>query len=187
MKKEILLKQIAEKAYDIGFGAKKHFATFDIVKKVPGLISFISIVVGILALYINALTTKDISATLIIIGVIGVYISAYDDISDDYNNTGIELTKLFNKLKILYNKVKSSSKDDYVKEIEELEAIQDIFFTLSKSKQIMFSDWYAHYIFFWKHQIEWINEQLKFSFWRDKMPLSGTITLVLLILLVVLA
>ena len=30
MTKEVLLKRIAESAYNVGFGAKKHFATYDI-------------------------------------------------------------------------------------------------------------------------------------------------------------
>ncbi|MEC6126925.1 MULTISPECIES: hypothetical protein [Acinetobacter] len=40
------------------------------------------------------------------------------------------------------------------------------------SKQILFSNWYAHYKFFWEHQISWMDEQLKFRFIRDKIPLS---------------
>ena len=37
MDKNDLLKQIAEASYNIGYGAKKHFATYDIVEKVPNI------------------------------------------------------------------------------------------------------------------------------------------------------
>ena len=56
MNKSDLLKSIAEKGYDIGFGAKKHFATYDIIEKTPGLISFISTAVGVYALVIKSLS-----------------------------------------------------------------------------------------------------------------------------------
>ena len=35
MDKNTLLKMIAETGYNVGFGAKKHFATYDIVEKAP--------------------------------------------------------------------------------------------------------------------------------------------------------
>lgn len=92
MNKDDLLKHIAETAYNVGFGAKKHFSTFDIVSKAPGVISFISLAFGIYALVIDSLNTKLISATLIIIGVIGLYISFYDSKKNDYAENGRELT-----------------------------------------------------------------------------------------------
>ncbi|AWN16176.1 hypothetical protein SALB1_1978 [Salinisphaera sp. LB1] len=56
----------------------------------------------------------------------------------------------------------------------------------NQSKQILFSDWYAHYKFFWQHQIEWIDEQKQFTFWRDKVPLSFSLAcLVALISIIV--
>ncbi|MDD2815100.1 MAG: hypothetical protein PHP00_05095 [Thiotrichaceae bacterium] len=49
-KEDLLIKSIADTGYNVGFGAKKHFATYDIVEKMPGFINFISIVFGIYAL-----------------------------------------------------------------------------------------------------------------------------------------
>ena len=43
MRQEDLLNQIAETAYNVGFGAKKHFATYDMIEKLPGIINFIAI------------------------------------------------------------------------------------------------------------------------------------------------
>jgi hypothetical protein len=68
MTKEDLLKQIAESAYNIGFGAKKSFATFDIVDKIPGILNFCALAIGILALVIDELNIKIVSASLIIFG-----------------------------------------------------------------------------------------------------------------------
>ena len=47
MTKEGLLRGIAETGYNVGIGAKKNFATHDIVQKAPGLIGFISLAVDI--------------------------------------------------------------------------------------------------------------------------------------------
>ena len=36
MKKDLFLREIAESGYNIGYAAKKQFATYDIVEKAPG-------------------------------------------------------------------------------------------------------------------------------------------------------
>ena len=45
MDKDRLLRLIAEKGYDVLFGVKKTFATYDIVSKGPGWIGFLSLAV----------------------------------------------------------------------------------------------------------------------------------------------
>ena len=177
MNKENLLKQLAEAGYNIGYGAKKHFATYDIVEKVPNLVNFLLLVIGILALIIDALSTKLISAIMIIFGISGLYISFYNDKQEDYNKAGKYLTTLFDEVKTLYYKVKAP---DYVLQDDEQDALSNIQSRAHKraiSKQILFSDWYAHYKFFWQHQIDWIEEQKHFSFWKDKMPLPFIVIL----------
>ena len=47
--------------------------------------------------------------------------------------------------------------------------------------QILFSDWYAHYKFFWQYQIDWVDEQKKFKLFRDKLPLSFMFWMVVLL------
>lgn len=47
MNKENLLKLIAESGYNLGYGAKKHFATFDLIEKLPGWLGFLAFAVGI--------------------------------------------------------------------------------------------------------------------------------------------
>lgn len=172
MDKSGLLKRIADTAYNVGFGAKKHFATYDIVEKAPGWIGFISMAVGVFALFYDWLATKQISAILIVLGISGLQVNTYSEGKQKYEQNGVLLTNLFNKLKSLYFSVKSSNKSDFSEEIDELERIELEFNSNCISKQILFSDWYAHYKFFWQHQIEWIDEQKHFRFWRDKVPLS---------------
>ena len=172
MKKEDLLRDIAETGYNVGFGSCKHFATFDIVSKTPGWIGFISIAFGVYALIFEYLTDKFYSATFVIIDVIGLYIAFYDEKKYEYEKTGIELRRLYNSLRQLYLTLKSSNDstfDDYIKELKEIESK---YYSTAISKQILFSDWYAHFKFFWQLQIEWVNEEKNFCFFRDKIPLS---------------
>ncbi|WP_370882385.1 SLATT domain-containing protein [Oligosphaera ethanolica] len=94
---------------------------------------------------------------------------------------GSDLTQLFNELKTLYFRVKSSNSDDLSSEEGELKRILDSYYGICIYKQILFSDWYAHYKFFWQNQIDWINEQKQFKFWRDKVPLSLTVFISILL------
>ncbi len=175
MDKQSLLRLISESGYNIGFGAKKHFSTYDIVEKGPGWIGFISIAIGILALVFDRLAGKEVSATLAIVGIAGLYISFYTDKKDSYSDVGNDLTLIYNDLKALYYEVKSSTKTDFSEEQRRLKSIEAPYYTKSIKKQIFLSDWYAHYKFFWQHQIDWIAEGRGFSFWRDKIPLSAYI------------
>ncbi len=182
MNKSDLLKSIAQKGYDVGFGAKKHFATYDIIEKTPGFISFISMAIGVYALVIKSLSAELISATFIVLGIVGLYINLSDHKKAEYEKSGSALTKYFNELKALYIAVKGAQDEtkfpDYQKRLAEIE---DKFYADSINKQIMFSNWYAHYKFFWEHQIDWIDEQLKFSLLRDKIPLSLILAIILMV------
>lgn len=173
MHKKDLLKSVAEKAYDVGFGAKKHFATYDIIEKTPGMIGFLSLSFGIFALVFKSLSTEISSAIFIILGVIGLYISMYDNKKSDYDDAGKKIIQIFNELKALYLEVKAlPDGSDFTTYENRLADINGRFYPECISKQILFSNWYAHYKFFWEHQIDWINDELKFGFFRDKVPLS---------------
>jgi len=180
MNKRSLLKNIAESGYNVGFGAKKHFATYDIVDKAPGAIGFVSTTFGIYALIYEQLSTKFLSASLVVLGIVGVYISLYDSNKDDYEKVGVLLTQLFNQLRNLYRSTQNADESLLPQLEQELRNIEDQYYTNSKSKQILFSDWYAHYKFFWQHQIDWVDEQKHFKLFRDKIPLTFSITLLLI-------
>lgn len=172
MKKDQLLMSIAETAYNVGFGGRKHWATYDIVDKIPGLIGFLSTAFGIFSLIYEGLSEKHLSAAFIVFGLVALYITFYEPNKVKYAESANKLTTLFNALRDLYRSVQSHDGDDLARFTDQLHAIEKEYFATSMSKQILFSDWYAHYKFFWQYQIDWVNEQKKFKFFRDKLPLS---------------
>jgi hypothetical protein len=182
MTKDELLKCIAETGYNVGFGAKKHFSTYDIVEKIPGFISFFSMAFGIYALVFDGLSTKFLSASFIVLGIFGLYISLYDNRKSEYECSGKKLTKIYNELAKLYRRAKNSNEDDIENLVSQLTELEDDYYSSCQSKQIIFSDWYAHYKFFWQHQIDWVNEQKKFRLLRDKVPLTFSLTVVVVLL-----
>lgn len=181
MTKPDLLKHIAQTGYNVGYGAKKHFATYDIAAKAPGCISFLTFAVGLYFLLIDFTAKKYFSAACIILGILGLRISVWDHKKDEYSEVGRKLTGLFNRVKALYYQVKASEKRDLSQFEGELSALQDEYNEVCLSGQMLFSDWYAHYKFFWQQQIDWMDEQLHFRLFRDRLPLSFTAVLVLLI------
>lgn len=176
MNKAQLLKLIAESAYNIGFGAKRNFATFDIVEKGPGWLSFISLVVGVYALFVPELTTSHVGAIMVVFGVVTLYISFYQQDKGKYERAGVELTRYFHELRMLYYEVNSMTDSaDITSQVAAHKALYDQFLNVTVSKQIFMSDWYAHFKFFWQQQIEWIDEQKQFGLLRDKVPLSFSV------------
>lgn len=183
MNREGLLRSIAETGYNVGFGAKKNFATYDIVQKAPGFIGFASLAVGVFALIYEPLNNKWIAATLVVLGIASLYVTHYDHDKVAYGKEGERLTALLYRLRDLYRDVKETGEGDSLSVYRErLDFIQLDVLRSSQSKQILFSDWYAHYKFFWQHQIEWMEEQKKFTFWRDKVPLSFSFSVAVLFL-----
>ena len=175
MKREELLKQIAETGYTVGYAAKKHFATTDVVDKIPGWISFISLAIGVFALVNPALGEKYVAATLVVSAVAALYMSFYD--KAQYASVGKELTGYFHELRTHYALVKSLPEGvDAAPHLAEYARIRTASNQLGLSKQIFLSDWVAHYKFFWQQQIGWLDDELHFTFWRDKVPLTMSIT-----------
>lgn len=181
MKKDKLLMSIAETAYNVGFGGRKHWATYDIVDKVPGFIGFASTAFGIFALIYDNLSEKHLSAMFIVFGLIALYITFYESNKSAYVASANKLTTLFNSLRDLYRTVQSHPGDDVDAFVGQLHAIEKDYYETCISKQIMFSDWYAHYKFFWQYQIDWIDEQKHFTLFRDKLPLSFMFCVVLVL------
>lgn len=172
MTKPDLLRHIAQTGYNIGYGAKKHFATYDLASKAPGTISVLTFSVGLFFLLLDFAAKKYFSAACIVLGMIGLRVSMWDHKKDNYEKAGVELTGLFNRAKALYFQVKADNATDLSTHESALSTLQDEYNKTGLSSQMLFSDWYAHYKFFWQQQIDWMDEQLKFRFWRDKVPLS---------------
>lgn len=186
MTKDKLLKNIAMNSYNVGFGAKKNFASHDIVVKLPSWIGFSTLAIGILQLYYSVLgNNKELSVLLILISVASLYLSVFNSNIEKFEKEGIRETQIFNKLKNLYFTVKSESKNDFTEEITKMDEIMNEFYSETITKQVFMSQWYAHYKFFYEMQIDWIDDELKFSFFKDKIPNSLKHLLILILVITV--
>ena len=186
MNKDLLLKDIAESGYNIGYAAKKHLATYDIVEKAPGWISIISFAFGVLALVVPRLNNNILAAFLLVVAYAVFYFNSYQDTRLEYSKVGSRLTAIFTTLRSLLYEAKSRGD---TADVDDLEACYRELLNESQSigisKQIFLSDWYAHYKFFWQAERSWLEEYRPFTFWRDKIPLSATLTGIALIVAVV--
>lgn len=189
MERDLFLRQLAENGYNVIYGAKKHFSTYDTVVKMPGRIAFITLAIGIWQIYRPSfLYNTEISLLLIIASIIALTISQYNSEKDRYRVVGNQLIQIHNELRELYYRTKSSedevfSNDSY--ESVKMNELLDAYYEISISKQIFLSDWIAHYKLFFQSQYEWIDEQKNFT-WKDKVPLSFRITVIGFIVFVIL-
>lgn len=170
MQKKDLLNHIASAGYNVGFGAKKSFATFDIVSKIPGWIGIISLAVSIFGLYMDEMSSKHIAAIFIILSIGSLYINFYDSDKNKYEEAGKMQTSIFRNIERLYYDAKSEDAPDSVKFISQLDNLMQEFDKSTITKQIFGSNWYAHYKFFSEMEKRWIEEQLSLTFWKDKFP-----------------
>jgi hypothetical protein len=189
VEKDLFLKQLAENGYNVIYGAKKHFSTYDTVVKMPGRIAFITLAIGIWQIYKPSfLYNTEISLLLIIASIIALTISQYNSEKDRYREVGNQLIQIHNELRELYYGVKSSNQDTFSNESSESVRMNELlkeFYKISISKQIFLSDWIAHYKLFFQSQYEWIDEQKNFK-WKDKIPLSFLIAVIGLFALAIL-
>lgn len=184
MTKEDFLKNIAIKGYDIGFGAKKNFASFDIINKLPSWTGFISLGVGIIQIaYENITFNKELSILLILVGIAIIYMEVFKSKTREFEQEGVRLTIIFNQMMDLYLKVKSDEDYNFGNYEKEYNEYLTDFYSNTVSKQVFISHWYAHFKFFYEMQIDWINEQLKFKFFKDKVPNSLKFFLFLIIII----
>ena len=188
MERELFLKQLAENGYNVIYGAKKHFSTYDTVVKMPGRIAFVTLTIGIWQIYKPSfLYNTEMSLLLIIASIIALSISQYNSEKERYREIGNRLIKIHNELRKLYYQVKSSDKtyfnDESIESVRMNELLEE-FYEISISKQIFLSDWIAHYKLFFQSQYEWIDEQKNFN-WKDKIPLSFRIVVIAIIAFVI--
>jgi hypothetical protein len=180
--KQEFLRYVAEAGYDVGFGAKKHFASYDIIEKGPGWLGFISLVGGVYSLFVPLLASTHVAAIFVIFGVVSLYIGFYGSDKTRYEEAGKELTQGFHELQVIYRTGKSMPDGaDFSGLLKQVQDIRSRVLSKSVSKQIFLSDWYAHYKFFWIAQIDWIHEIRPFKFWRDKIPLTAYIAIFFLV------
>lgn len=90
---------------------------------------------------------------LIMASIIALTMSSYNSEKERYKEVGIEMTTLFNRLRVLYYIVQNSPEQEFTIKVEELERIKQRFYDISISQQIFGADWYDHYKFFSQHQM----------------------------------
>ena len=170
-----LLKQIAEKGYAVGYAANLNFATYDIIRFLPSMVTCLSLFIGVLGLVWAAFTAKWISVCVLLLGIISLYAEKFTDNVDGYGERGKTHTDQLNRLKSLYLKVKMASEHDEMDSyVNEFQVIGKDFNDSTQPKQIVLaSDWFAHFKLFCQKDTRWMDEQLHFSLWRDKIPQSA--------------
>lgn len=188
MTKDKLLKNLATNGYNVGFGAKKHFASYDIITKFPYWISFVTLSVGVMQLgYPEFDYNKEVSIGLIITGIASLFLNFFNSDKNQYDLVGIELTQMYNGLRSLYYRVKGSEGTDFEAEEKEMDELVNKFYSKAISRQVFLADWYGHFKFFGEMQVDWVDEQLNFKFFKDKIPNSFKIFVLLIIVIVLIA
>lgn len=184
MTKDTLLHEIAQTGYNAGFGAKKSFASLDIVTKAPNVIGFVTLAIGILSLVDNVAASPYVTAATIIVGATTLYLGAQKKDLRKWEVSGQQLTNLRDRLGLLYGKLKAEPEGSDLKPfVAELESIRKEVSDASEFDQVNFSGWYAHLKFFGEAQIKWISKELDHNFWRDKVPASFSLSVVILLIL----
>lgn len=182
MNRSDLLRCIGDTSYNVGLGAKRNFATHDIVVGLPRFVGWSSGAVGLLGLVWEPFSSKILSAGFAALALGAMYVTPYNHKREDYANAGEEMTRIFNDLKGLYFKAKAADDAELDAIEQERKTLEARYMQACLSDQIFFSDWYAHYKFFWQQQTEWVAEARAFTFWRDKVPLSLSVFVVGLLL-----
>ena len=178
-KQQNLLKRIAQRGFEVGYAANLNFATHDIADKVPVVISFVSMAVGILALVAPVFQLTGVAVCLTLLGILTLYIEKYP--AHEYGERGKRTMDMLHDLETLYYKVKNNADPNatFREEEDELSTLTIEFIASTNPRQILFATWYAYFKFFAEKDYDWIDEQLHFRFWRDKVPATLKVLLVL--------
>ena len=184
MQKKDLMNAIARTGYNVGYGSKKNFSSYDIITTLPTCISILVIIIGIIGLGWPELSNKCVSVATLVVGIISFSIEKFSDNPDDYRKEGERENRLFYKLKNLYLNVKGKDeKADLSTEEQEFEELKNDFYSNTIAKQILLASSIAHFKFFCQYDIKWIEEEIDFKFWRDKVPFSLLSSLVILVII----
>lgn len=184
--RESLKKRSAHIGYSLGFGAKRHFATYDIVEKTPAYFGVFSFSVGIAFLiYKNDSLATFIGASSSVIGFALLYLNDYLNEKEKYINIGKQLNTLYGKVHAIYDKSLSCEEDEIPKLEKELTEINDEFQKISIHKQVFLSNEFAHFKLFFESQPKWFVDELELTFWRDKIPAIWRLYAVIILISIV--
>jgi hypothetical protein len=171
MIEQSLRKQVAGEYYNVLYGAKINYASFDICEKLPTLISITSLAFGVLALGFDVFNSKILGAMLLIIGIIGILLKPRESIKDTYMLAAKTLTDLSKQLEALHGDLVRTESISDEKAKERLVELQKSHGAVSIPSPVLLSSWYAHYKVFSEHNVTWMNEELGLR-WVDKWPMS---------------
>ena len=177
MSEQTLLKQIAREYYNVIYGAKLNFASLDICEKLPGVISFLSMSLGILGLSFQTFNDKILASALLIAGIVGLMIKPRELNKDKYLSSGKALTSISKRLEVLHGKA-TDTPADLEAHRTELETLQAEHGNVDLPAPVFLSSWYAHYKLFSEQNNKWFCDELKLTFWKDKLPLSLRLTVI---------
>jgi len=191
MKKSSFLKSVAQTGYNVGFGAKKHFVTYDFHRVLPKLISFIVLFIGVFQLtdvfkkHVSGEYSDVLSILLILLALIALSIDFLTKDLSKYNTAGKELLSMFNEMRETYNRIKDTPDDyDCSSDVLRLRQIEKHFSEISISEQAIFTHIITNLRFFSEMQTDWIDEQLHFKI-TDKFPFYHPEAFVIYLLLIV--
>lgn len=126
--KAILKKDIADLAYNATYGANRHFATFDIVSRLPAWIGFASLAFGIVGLAFKV-TTNLTSVVFILLSIAALLINMYEPKKTDYEKRAVRLTKLSGQLLSLYRKAETDDPDVLLEVNKEFLELKDAYYS----------------------------------------------------------
>lgn len=184
-RREGLKKRTAQIGYNLAFGTKRHFATYDIVEKTPAYFGVFSFAVGIAFLiYKNDSLATFIGASSSVIGFALLYLNDYLNEKEKYMSIGKQLNILYDKVHELYEKVQSCQEDEFPTIESDLTKINDEFQKISIHKQVFFSNESAHFKLFWESQPKWFVDELGLTFWKDKIPAIWRLYAVIILIII---
>ncbi|PMM25257.1 SLATT domain-containing protein [Vibrio lentus] len=166
--KDQLKRDIANTAYNIIYGAKLNYSSYELSKAFSSGISYFSLAIGIITLAYVEIASKELSVTLLLLGLFGLLISKSPDSLVALKSGANKLTELHDLLKNLYAQVDTTS--DYHALRENMASIQSQARGYYQTDQLLFASWFAHHKLFNEHQSDWMCEALNLTFWKDKVP-----------------
>lgn len=183
--RDSLKKRSATIGYNLGFGSKRHFATYDIVEKTPVYFGVFSFAVGIAFLiFKNDTLATFIGASSSVIGFALLYLNNYLNEKEKYIEIGKQLNTLYGKVYSIYEKSKTCQESEFPILENELTLINDEFQKIAIHKQVFFSNEFAHFKLFFESQPGWFVKELQLTFWKDMIPAIWRVYVVIVILLI---
>ncbi|WP_157824443.1 SLATT domain-containing protein [Moritella sp. Urea-trap-13] len=171
MSEQTIKKQIAREFYNVIYGAKLNFSSFDICEKLPSIISLLSLSIGVFGLGFKAFNSTALSVFLLIVGIIGIMLKPRELQKEAYCEVGVKLTGISKKLELLHSNVNEADEESVIKTRADLSQLQDQHLAISQPAPVFLSSWFAHYKVFSEHNNKWMCEELNLGI-KDKIPLS---------------